>query len=195
MPNTPFHVGKKKKAPISFSLNVIATDLPTDHEDFKAKIVFDFAPKFGTEPDTPNFNANRVHDLLVFISDRLLKKVVESVYYDRGNKDFCKASELPDGYDEAMKIYNQRLRLKRKARKGDSSYLDYRELAPKSSRKVKSSQKPATIEDIVGTFFKKAGRPVWDEETNVTRVTFEQLSPPTLTVESKTVVNGDKRPK
>jgi hypothetical protein len=97
-----------------------------------------------------------------------------------------------------MKIYNERLKRKRKARKGDSSYLDYREESNKtrrSGKNGKASQKLDSIEDIIGSFFANKKRQVWDEETNVTKVTFEQLSPPTLTVESKTVVNGDKRPK
>ena len=195
MPNTPFHVGKKKKPPISFSLNVIATDLPIDDPKWKAKIVFDCAPKPGTESDAPNFNANKVQDLLVFVSNRLLKKVVESVYYDRDNEDVCKPDELPDGYHEAIKIYNARLRLKKKARKGDSSYLDYREESPKPSKKTNSNPNPVFIDDIVGQFLARNKRPVWDEETNVTRVTFEQLSPPSLTVETRTVVNGDKKPR
>ena len=195
MPNTSFHVGKKKKPPISFSLNVIATDLPIDDPKWKAKIVFDCAPKPGTESDAPNFNANKVQDLLVFVSNRLLKKVVESVYYDRDNEDVCKPDELPDGYYEAMKIYDARLRLKRKARKGDSSYLDYREETPRSRKKTNSNQSLASINDIVEKFLTRNKRPVWDEETNVTRVTFEQLSPPSLTVETRTVVNGDKKPR
>jgi hypothetical protein len=192
MPSTQFHVGKKKKPPISFSLNVIATDLPIDHPKWKAKIVFD-ASKFGTEADTPNFNVNKVQELLTFVSNRLLIKVVESVYYDRGNEDFCKPDELPDGYHEAIKIYNARLRKKKKARKGDSSYLDYREESPKPRKKANSN--PVFIDDIVGQFLARKNRPVWDEETNVTRVTFEQMSPPTLTVETRTAVNGDKKPK
>lgn len=196
MPNKPFFVGGNP--PICFSLQVIASDLSPKDENFQAKIVFDFAPPFDLAPNIPNFNANKVHELLEFISDRLLKKVIESVYYDRGNEQVCKTEELPYRYKEAMKIYDERLALKKKTKKGDSSYLDHREekqQRPKAGKKGKPFKKQASIEEIVGKFFTEADRPVWDEETNVTKVTFEQMSPPTLTVETKTAVNGDKRPR
>lgn len=193
MPKSDFKVGNKQ--PICFSLNVIATDLPIDHKDFQAKIVFDSIPAFVAEAErhSTQFNANRVHELLNFVSDRLIKKVIESVYYDRGNKDTCKPKELPPRYDAAMKIYNERLREKKKARKGDSSYLDIKEHRSKAWKKNGTPQN--CIEDIVDEFFKTSKRPVWEEEKNVTRVIWEQLSPPSLTVETRTVVNGDKKPK
>lgn len=193
MPKSDFKVGNKQ--PISFTLNVIATDLPIDDPKFQAKIVFDSVPAFVAEAErhATQFNANRVYELLNFVSDRLVKKVIESVYYDRGNKLTCKARELPARYDDAMKIYNERLRLKKKARKGNSAYLDHKEHKSQVNKKNGSPQN--CIEDIVDEFFKTKKRPVWEDEKNVTRVIWEQLSPPSLTVETRTVVNGDKKPK
>ena len=190
MSNKEFYVGKKP--PINFSLNVIATDVSLDDKRFKLKIVFDFVPTFTPEPkpDTPNFHGNKVYKLMKFISDRVIKKVIEFVYYDRDNESYCKANKLrlPDGYSEAMKIYDERLKRKKTAKNGDSSYLDYCE--------ERSNAKDGyCIHDIIDTFFNNPGRPVWIKENNVTRITYQELSPPSLTVETRTAVNGDKKPK
>jgi len=180
------------RPPINFTLKVIATDLPVKDRNFKAKIVFDFVPAFTPElrADTPYFHGNKIYNLLRFISDRVIKKVIEFVYYDRANEAFCKENgiEIPLGYRNAIAIYNKRQEIKAKCEPGDLSYLDHREEEAEYNDRN-------SIETLINTLFDSADRPVWDKEANVTRVTFEELSPSTLSVESRTVVNGDKRPK
>lgn len=176
------------RPPINFTLKVIATDLPVKDPNFKAKIVFDFVPTFTPElkADTPNFHANKVYRLMNFITQRVIKKVIEWVYFDRGIVDNVK--ELPEGYESAIRIYDERLAIKAKLPPGDLSYLDHRE-------ERETTPKGDCIEDIVSKFFNNEDRPVWAKESNVTRITFEELSPSTITVDTRTAINGDKRPK
>lgn len=176
--------------PINFTLHVSANDADPETDEFKIKVVLDFVPPFsgGNGSSTSNFNANSVHRILTFISDRVIKKVVEAVYYDRDNAELpaSKKVDLPFNFDAAMKIYDER-RGKNKGN-GDYSHLNYRER--KNGDKDRNC-----IECIVNDFFDDPKRPVWNKENNVTRIIFEQQSPPSLTVESRTIVNGDKRPK
>ena len=180
------------RPPINFTLKVIATDLPVKDRNFKAKIVFDFVASFTPElkADTPYFHGNKIYNLLRFISDRVIKKVIEFVYYDRANGAYCKANELklPLGYERAIAIYNKRQEIKADSEPGDLSYLDHRE-------EEAEYNDGNSIETLINTLFESMERPVWDKEANVTRVTYEELSPSTLSVETRTVVNGDKRPK
>jgi hypothetical protein len=181
---------KEKPSQINFTLNVVANDIDPYSEDCKIKVVIDFAPPFNGENNSGGsiFHANKVQRLLTFISDRVLKKVVESVYYDRDNATYAPAYglKLPVNYKNAIDIYDER-RTKKKGN-GDTSHLDIRE------RKSKDDDTNC-IECIVDDFLKDPERPVWSKEVNVTRITFEQQSPPSLTVETRTVVNGDKKPK
>jgi len=173
---------------INFTLNVSANDLDPDDKNFKVKAVLDFVPAFSNGPNSglSTFNANKVHALLTFISDRVIKKVVEQVYFDRENEKYVPETKLPPNYKKVIGIYDER----RKKKQGDDDYshLDLYERKP-------ANGDTNCIECIVDDFFKNPERPVWEEETNVTRIIFEQQSPPTLTVESRTIVNGDKRPK
>jgi len=188
------------KPPISFSLNVIATDLPmADKKNFKMKIEMDFAPKIpdGQKKEAPNFNGTVVHEILNFISDSLIKKVIEFIYYDRTNDDLVKESnkkltrrklskkqledqkmQLPPSFKPAMDIYEERLEKKKKLRPGSLSYANYKE---------------DVIEGYVEKYFNNKNRKIWDKERNVSRVAYTILSVPTMSVESRTPVNGDKK--
>ncbi|HEX6892144.1 MAG TPA: hypothetical protein VF141_15660, partial [Chryseolinea sp.] len=106
------------------------------------------------------------------------------------NGAYCKANELklPLGYERAIAIYNKRQEIKADSEPGDLSYLDHRE-------EEAEYNDGNSIETLINTLFESMERPVWDKEANVTRVTYEELSPSTLSVETRTVVNGDKRPK
>lgn len=181
--------------PINFTINVAANEEDPNTEEFKVKVVIDFAPPFsGGNGSVPSsFNANKIHRILTFISDRVLKKVVEAVYYDRDNATYDDKSKkykpvkdfvLPDNFEKAMAIYDER---QAKKSKGEKDYLDYLELEKDGNENC--------IECIVNKFFTTEKRPIWSKENNVTRITFEQMSPPSLTVETRTVVNGDKKPK
>lgn len=173
---------------INFTLNVSANDLDPEDKNFKVKVVLDFVPPFsnGANSGLSTFHANKVHRLLTFISERVIKKVIEQVYFDRENEKYVPEPKLPANFKKAIGIYDER----RKNKKGgdDYSHLDLYERMPDNGD-------TNCIECIVNDFFNDAKRPVWDDEKNVTRIIFEQQSPPSLTVESRTIVNGDKRPK
>jgi len=198
MPKEDFYVGDKP--PISFSLNVIATDLPRDDKKFKMKIVMDFTPKFlpGQKKETPNFNGTRVHEILNFISNKLIKKVIEFIYYDRTNDDLRKETNkklarqklpkkkleaqkmaLPSSFNQAMAIYDERLAKKMKQKRSES--LAY------------ANHKEPLIEGYVEKYFAKKDRQIWEKERNVSRISYSVLSNPNMTIESRTAVNGDKK--
>jgi hypothetical protein len=180
---------------IQFNLNVVATDLPMSDPNFKIKLVLDFVPEFTSRtlmPQQSNFNGNRVHEILNFVADKVTKKVIEYVYFDRSNKigadDSCKDNRLADGFDKALEIYNKRLEIKAcRESLDDTSYADYRE------QREDENDEGYFIQEIVDNFFFKEGRMIDAKEMNVTRITYEHLSPPTLTLESKTAINGDKK--
>ncbi len=179
---------------INFNLNVIATDLPMSDPNFKIKLVLDFVPEFtpNTQPEKSNFNGNRVNEILNFIGNKVIKKVIEYIYFDRSNNtestDSCKENRLPEGFHQALEIYDQRLKIKAgREDENDMSYADYREV------RKNRNEEGNFIEEIVNNYFNKEGRTVELKEKNVTRITYEYLSPPTLTVESKTAINGDKK--
>jgi len=203
MTNTAEQPVATQTLPINFTINVSANEADPEKNDFKCKVVIDFAPPFngGNSPATSSFNANTIHSIMTFISERVLKKVVEAVYYDRdvATYDQAKAEysptnglKLPPKYKEAMNIYNER----REKKKGDddTTHLDIKERKSKTRVKEDDDDEDC-IECIVNKFLKTKDRPVWSKEKNVTRITFEQMSPPSLTVETRTVVNGDKKPK
>jgi len=193
-----FYVGDKP--PISFTLNVIATDLPMeDKNNFKMKIEMDFAPKIpdGQKKEAPNFNGTAVHEILNFVSNKLIKKVIEFVYYDRTNDDLVKENnkkltrkklskkkleeqkmQLPTSFKPAMGIYEERLDKKKKLRSASLAYANYKE---------------DIIEGYVEKYFNNKNRKIWDKERNVSRVSYTILSAPTMSVESRTPVNGDKK--
>ena len=184
---------------INFTLKVTANDIYPENNAFKCKVVLDFAPPFKAVSSSQwlGFHANKVRDLLNFISDRVIKKVVEGVYYDRdvATYDSAKAKykpinglKLPGNYGDAMVIYDQRRRRKKPK---SAAHLNYKERRSKNAKDDNEN----CIECIVNNFLKDPNRPIWSKEANVTRVTFQQQSPPSLTVETRTAVNGDKKPK
>lgn len=197
MPKEDFSINGKP--PISFSLNVVATDLPMDDKKFKMKIEMDFAPKIldGQKKEAPNFNGTVVHAILNFISNKLIKKVIEFIYYDRTNDDLVKETnkkfsrkkiskrileeqkmQLPTNFNSAMDIYEERLERKKKLRSGSLSYANYKE---------------DIIEGYIEKYFNNRNRKIWDKERNVSRVSYTILSNPTMSVESRRPVNGDKK--
>ena len=99
----------KSETQINFTLNVSANDLDPEDENFKVKVVLDFVPAFsnGANSGLSTFHANKVHRLLTFISDRVIKKVIEQVYYDRDNERYD-PTELPANFQRAIGIYDKR---------------------------------------------------------------------------------------
>jgi len=197
MAKEDFYVGDKP--PISFTLNVIATDLPMEDKNFKIKIEMDFVPKIidKQKKEAPNFNGTLVHSILNFISNKLIKKVIEFIYYDRTNDDLVRENnkklsrkklpkkrledermQLPYNFKTAMDIYGERLDKKKKLNSRSLSYANYKE---------------DIIEGYVEKYFSNGNRKIWDKERNVSRVAYTILSAPTMSVESRTPVNGDKK--
>lgn len=198
MAKVDFNVGEKP--PVSFSIHVIATELPVNDKNFKIKVEMDFDPKIpdGEKKQAPNFNATVVHEILNFISDKLLKKVIEFVYYDRTNDELVKETnkklarrklsqkqleaqkmQLPYSFKPAMDIYEARLDKKKKQKSKTS--LAYANL------------KEDVIQGYVEKYFNNKNRKIWDKERNVSRVIYTILSDPTMSVQSRTPVNGDKK--
>ena len=75
----------KRTEQIHFTLKVSATDLPLTDGNFKIKLTMDFGPEFtqeltSEEGISPNFNATRVRTILNFVSDKVIRKVVEFIY-------------------------------------------------------------------------------------------------------------------
>jgi hypothetical protein len=188
-----FYVQKGKGPiipPISFTMQVIATDVPPDHPDYKIKILLDFAPEFTTERnrDSPNFSGNRVRNILNFVANKIIPKVLEFVYYDVNNGaketsyQYVKGKKPdvppPPGYDDVMKIYQNRRN------------------APKPSKAGKGSKpiddQESVIEEHLEGLMSRA-TPLWHRESTVSRVTYSSLSAPKMTVAQATAVNGDKK--
>lgn len=187
-----FYVKKAKGPiipPISFTMQVIATDVPPEHPDYKIKILLDFAPDFTTERnrDSPNFSGSGVRRILNFVANKIIPKVLEFVYYDVNNDakaksyQYAKAKKpdgLPPGFDDVMKVYENRRNV------------------PKSSKAGKGSKpiddQESVIEEHLEALMSRA-TPLWHKESTVSRVTYSSLSAPRMTVAQATAVNGDKK--
>jgi hypothetical protein len=172
--------------PINFSLRVIATDLPVNDPNFKIKIAMDFVPDFisDTVRTNPNFNGKRVMEIMDFIGDDVIKKVIEFVYYDRLNEYSPK--DQGDSFDKVIDVYEDRKKQLAKISKGD----------PKADEKKKAilTHREKEIDSIISKFLTKAKRKPTEKESNVANIRFEQFSAGVLTVALQTVVNGEKRP-
>lgn len=183
-----------RKPPLNFTLNVIATDLPMEDPDFKIKVQLDFVPEFTPtrQREISNFNGNRINEILNFVANKVITKVIEFIYYDRSNLDgvkngSCEESDLADNFHDALAIYNERLKIKAKREdEDDLSYSKYRE------ERGDQKDEGFYIQEIVNNFFHKSGRKITLKEENVTRITYTVLSEPTLSCETKTPINGDK---
>jgi hypothetical protein len=197
-----FYVKKKGSKqfipPISFTMRVIATDVPAENDEFKIKILLDFVPEFTTERnrDNPNFSGKRVRSILNFVANKVIPKVLEFVYYDVNNDAVSKSYHyanankpdgLPAGYDEVMAVYEKRRRMKEAKASA----------AGKTSKKAVDVDIPdpegeSVIEKHVEALMKK-DTPLWSRESAVSRVTYTILSAARMAVELRTAVNGDKK--
>jgi hypothetical protein len=176
------HFGEK---PINFSLRVIATDLPVNDPNFKIKIAMDFVPDFisDTVRTNPNFNGKRVMEIMNFIGDDVIKKVIEFVYYDRLNE--YTAKNQGDNFTDVIDIYKERQG--QLAKLGKSAKSEEKKAAILNHREE-------DIRSIVSKFLMKKNRKPTEKESNVANIRFEQFSAGVLTVALQTVVNGEKRP-
>ncbi|HEY5751231.1 MAG TPA: hypothetical protein VIU12_34450 [Chryseolinea sp.] len=185
--------------PIAFTMRVIATDVPSTHPDFKIKILLDFVPEFTTERnrDNPNFSGKGVRRILNFVSDKVLPKVLEFVYYDVNNAAIAKSYHyanakkpdgLPPGYDDVMKVYEKR----RETKEAKLDEMQKNSKTPDINIDIPDPEGESLIEKQLEILMKK-DTPLWPRENAVSRVTYTRLSAARLTVEQRTAVNGDKK--
>ncbi|SHG95849.1 hypothetical protein SAMN04488109_2636 [Chryseolinea serpens] len=196
-----FYANKKDPhptPPIAFTMQVIATDVAPDHPDFKIKILLDFVPEFTTERnrDNPNFSGRGVRSILNFVSNKVLPKVLEFVYYDVGHGAMLKSyhnanAEKPDreppGYEKVMEVYEKRREKKEKLSKAQKKSKN-----PDVDIDIPDPEGESLIEKHLETLMKK-DTPYWSRESTVSRVTYTRLSAARMTVEQRTAVNGDKK--
>jgi hypothetical protein len=172
---------KRNGDQISFSLNVIATNLPLEHKDFKIKLEMQFGKPFSpefTNVAQPNFNAKRVRSILHFISDKVIRKVIEYIYFKRDYVYEGKPYKLNN--DETVnKIYAER-----------SKYRKTKALETKPNLK----EEEELIARIVEKFLENDKREIPIQEKNIEAIYFEQLSPAALAVSARDIVNGDMPP-
>lgn len=185
--------------PIAFTMQVIATDVSPTNPAFKIKILLDFVPEFTTERnrDNPNFSGKGVRRILDFVSDKVLPKVLEYVYYDVSNgpvmKSYAyvnakKTEGLPPGYDDVMQIYAQR----REAKEAKLAKMKKDSKIREVNIDIPDPEGESIIEQHLEALMKKDA-PHWQCESAVSRVTYTRLSEPRMTVEQRTAVNGDKK--
>jgi hypothetical protein len=173
---------QEQSALINFTLKVSATDLPLADENFKIKLNMDFGPEFGTELTSrtggPNFHANRVRTILKFVSDDVIRKVVEFIYF----KDVYVTDGKPHtliNNEEINNIYRERNR--------------YRQSNPLES-KPDLQKEEDIIAKAVNRIIDEDGRNIPIEEKCVAAIRFEELSAGKLSVNVQKIVNGDMPP-
>lgn len=172
-----------KPGQINFTLKVAATDLPLKDPNFKMKLILDFGPEFNgdlTSQNTgPNFSAKRVRSILRFVSEDVIRKIVEFIYY----KNFYNINGQPSKLinDKAInKIYADR-----------RTHIN-------QGKSLKSKpglrQEEAIIAKIVNNLINDETRVIEMQEKNIATIRFEELSPGNLWANAQTAVNGDMEP-
>ena len=178
-------IEKKRKKPgqIIFTLKVAATDLPLDDKNFKMKLKMDFGPEFTTDLRSqntgPNFHAKRVRSLLKFVSEDVIQKIVEFIYFKNIYIIDGEPTKLKNN-DEINKIYAER--------------SEYRAKGYPLENKPELIEEEKTISEVVNALINEEGREIEIEEKNVATVRFEELSPGDLWLNAQTIVNGDMPP-
>ena len=167
---------------INFTLRVSATDLPRDDENFKIKLNMEFGPEFGSDLSSrtshPNFNAARVRSLLKFVSEDVIRKVLEFIYFKEVYVTENKPHTLISN-EEITNIYRERNR--------------YRQSNPLES-KPGLDKEDQIIAKAVESLIQDERREVAIQEKCVASFRFEQLSAGKLSVNVQKIVNGDMPP-
>ncbi len=173
---------REQSGQINFTLRVSATDLPLDNENFKIKLNMDFGPEFGPELTSrtggPNFHANRVRSILKFVSDDVIRKVVEFIYFKDVYVTDGKPHTLIEN-EEIANIYRERSR--------------YRQSNPLDT-KPDLQKEEEIIAKAVNSLIDEGGRRIPIHERCVAAVRFEELSEGRLSVNVQKIVNGDMPP-
>ena len=169
---------------INFTLKVAATNLPLHDDNFKIKLSLDLIPDFNEKLESikPNFNANIVRDILKYVADDAILKVIEHLYFDCDIK-YGKNGYKPESYERVKAIYEERKVIKEEEKKQGN---------PDSTKHL--DHKEEEVIKMVREYFLNERRRRDPREENVTRIRFERLSPGTLGYDYSTIVNGDKKP-
>lgn len=167
---------------INFTLKVSATDLPLDDENFKIKLNMDFGPEFGAELTSrtagPNFHAKQVRSILKFVSEDVIRKVVEFIYFKDVYVTDDKPHKLIDN-EEINNIYRERHR--------------YRQTNPLDT-KPDLQREEQFIASAVDRLIDDEKRSIPIQERCVAAIRFEELSAGRLSVNVQKIVNGDMPP-
>lgn len=174
---------RRKDNLINFTLRVTATDLPLTDENFKIKLSMDigseFTPKLKAGDSGPNFNARRVRSILKFVSDDVIKKVVEYIYFKEVYVKDDKPQKLIEN-PEINQIYSER--------------GAYRQDGNKLASKPGLKDEEERISKIVNSLIEEEGRKIPIEEKSIANIKFEHLSPGVLSVNVQKIINGDMPP-
>jgi len=167
---------------INFTLKVSATDLPMEDENFKIKLNMEFGPEFGSDlssrTSSPNFHARRVRSLLKFVSEDVIRKVVEFIYFKEMYVTDNKPHTLISN-EEISNIYRERNR--------------YRQNNPLES-KPELEKEEEIISKAVEKVIQDERREIPIHERCVAAIRFEELSAGRLSVNVQKIVNGDMPP-
>jgi hypothetical protein len=178
-------IESKRKTPdqINFTLKVTATNLPIEDDNFKIKLSMDFGsqymPDLVARDISPNFNARKVRNILKFISQDVIRKVIEFIYF--------KEEYVEDGKPAKVKRDPQI----------DQIYLDrskYRQTNKNLSEKPGFKEEEKTIAKAVEALINDDKRVIHINEKSIANIRFEHLSPGVLSVNVQKIVNGDMPP-
>lgn len=173
----------EKPGQISFTLKVVATDLPLEDENFKMKLIMDFGPEFSSDfrkrNTGPNFNAKRVRSLLRFVSDDVIRKIIEFVYYKNTYFIDDNPTKLIDN-DTINRIYKERSK--------------YRAEGHDLGSKPGLDKEEEIISKIVNELIDDEGRDIPVQEKNIASVRYDELSVGKMWANVQTIVNGDMPP-
>ena len=167
---------------INFTLKVTATNLPVDDDNFKIKLSMDFGSEFT--PDlvardiSPNFNARKVRNILKFISQDVIRKVIEFIYFKEEYVENGKPTKVMRD-PEIDRIYLER-----------SKYRTKQPLPSKPGLKDEEKR----IAKVVDALIENDKRTIHINEKSIANIRFEHLSPGVLSVNVQKIVNGDMPP-
>jgi len=168
---------------INFTLKVTATNLPIDDDNFKIKLSMDFGsqymPDLVARDISPNFNAKKVRNILKFISQDVIRKVIEFIYFKEEYVENGRPTKVMRN-SEIDKIYLDRSK--------------YRKTKKDLSTKPNLKEEEKRIAEVVEALINDEKRVCHINEKSIANIRFEHLSPGVLSVNVQKIVNGDMPP-
>jgi hypothetical protein len=172
MSSLPVESSSARKENIQFTLQVVATDVPITSDQFQIRLRLDVGPDFENDFESkriagPNFHGKRYQEILHFISESVIEKVIEHIYF----KDLAIDAEV-------TKIYEERRRFKQKGEP--------------LANKENLAEEEKLIQAKVNRLLKD--EKVHEKERNVNVIRYEKVNPEQLSYSVQTIVNGDMPP-